>query len=55
MINKIMNKFFGVLIGIIDYPNKKKILNFFKSKLEHNPLNVFDIGAHKGETINFIS
>ena len=48
-----MNKFFGVLIGIIDYPNKKKILNFFKSKLENNPLNVFDIGAHKGETINF--
>ena len=48
-----MNKFFGILIGIIDYPNKKKILNFFKSKLENYPLKVFDIGAHKGETINF--
>jgi len=53
MINKIMNNLFGILIGIIDYPNKKKILNFFKSKHGNNPLKVFDIGAHKGETINF--
>jgi len=53
MINKIMNNLFGILIGIIDYPNKKKILNFFKSKLKDNHLKIIDIGAHKGETINF--
>ena len=53
MINKIMNNFFGILISIIDYPNKKKILNFFKSKLKDENLKIIDIGAHKGETISF--
>ena len=53
MINKIMNNFFGILIGIIYYPNKKKILNFFKSKFKDENLKIIDIGAHKGETINF--
>jgi len=53
MTNEIKGKIFAILIEIIDYPNKKKILNFLKSKLEKNPLKVIDIGAHKGETINF--
>ena len=48
-----MNNFFGILISIIDYPNKKKILNFFKSKLKDENLKIIDIGAHKGETISF--
>jgi len=53
MINKIMNNIFGILISIIDYPNKKKILNFFKSKFKNENLKIIDIGAHKGETISF--
>ena len=46
-------KIFNVLINLIDYSNKKKILNFFKKKLKNKPLNIIDIGAHKGETIDF--
>jgi len=44
---------FGFLINIIDYTNKKKVLNFFKKKLNQNSIKVIDIGGHKGETINF--
>ena len=30
-----------------------KILNFFKKKLNNHFVNIIDVGAHKGETINF--
>ena len=41
----------NLLIDLIDYPNKKKITNFFKKKFNKKNLNIIDIGAHKGETI----
>ncbi len=43
----------SILIKIIDYRNKLKILNFFKDKLNDKYINIIDIGGHKGETINF--
>ena len=52
MINKILYQIFEILISIVDYPNKIKIISFLKSKYENKPLKVIDIGAHKGETIN---
>ena len=53
MMNSLFFKIFNVLINLIDYSNKKKILNFFKKELKNKPLNIIDIGAHKGETIDF--
>jgi len=41
------------IISLIDYPNKLKILKFFKKNLNNNSLNIIDIGGHKGETLNF--
>ena len=41
----------NLIIDLIDYPNKKKITNFFKKKFNKKNLNIIDIGAHKGETI----
>ena len=43
------------IINLIDYSNKKKILNFFKKNLSDKEITVIDIGAHKGETINFFT
>ena len=43
----------SIIINLIDYTNKKKVLNFFKKNLNDKLINVIDIGAHKGETINF--
>ena len=45
----------NIIIGILsffDFYHKKKILNFLKEKNLNNFDIVFDIGAHKGETIN---
>ncbi len=53
MINKIYLFFLGLIIEIIDYPNKLKIKKFFKKNLINKDLIIIDIGAHKGETINF--
>lgn len=53
MMNNFFLKIFNVLINLIDYSNKKKILNFFKKVLKNKSLNIIDIGAHKGETIDF--
>ena len=39
------------LIGIVDLSNKKKIINFFKSKFNRKLVLIFDIGAHKGESV----
>tara|TARA_B110000971_G_C20027310_1_gene509612 strand:- start:976 stop:1716 length:741 start_codon:yes stop_codon:yes gene_type:complete len=52
MINRIFIKVLSIFINIIDLNKKKKIINFFKNKLSNELLNVIDIGAHKGETIN---
>ena len=47
-----MNKFFNIILKLIDFFYQKKVINFFKSKinLEFNVL--IDVGAHQGETIN---
>ena len=55
MIDNLFFQIFNLLINLIDHSNKNKILNFLKSKLRNKPLNIIDIGAHKGETINFFS
>jgi len=52
MLNKIYIKFLSIIINFIDTQNKKKIINFFKKKLNKKPLIIIDIGAHIGETIN---
>ena len=41
-----------MIIYFIDMQNKKKIINFFKKKLNKKPLTIIDIGAHVGETIS---
>ena len=51
MINKIFIKLLSSIINIVDSPQKKKIVIFFKNKFGKEPLNIIDIGAHKGETI----
>lgn len=46
---------FSILVSIVDYPNKKKIFAYFKKKLTNKKIILFDIGAHKGETIKFFN
>ena len=52
--NKIFINLFSLLIAIVDYRNKKKIINFFKKKFNNQLLDIIDIGAHKGETIDLL-
>jgi len=44
---------FSKVISLIDYNNKKKIYVFFKNKIQNKLITVVDIGAHRGETIDF--
>ena len=44
---------FSKVISLIDYNNKKKIYEFFKNKIKNRLITVVDIGAHRGETIDF--
>ena len=55
IIGNIFFNFMMVLINIIDFSNKKKIIYFFKSKINNNQINVIDIGSHKGETIDLFT
>ena len=43
----------SLIINLIDYTNKLKILKFFKKRFNKNLINVIDIGGHKGETLEF--
>ena len=52
MINKIFIKILSVFINMIDLQRKKKVIHFFKNKFNKESLNIIDVGAHKGETIN---
>ena len=52
VINKILFKFLMTFISILDRNNKRKIINFFQKNLNTKLINVIDIGAHKGETID---
>ena len=51
MIGNFFLKVFMVVINLIDQENKLKIKKYFKSRLNNQLINIFDIGAHKGETI----
>ena len=55
MLNKLYIKFLSVIIGFIDRGNKKKIINFFKKKLNKDIINIIDVGAHEGETIDLFN
>jgi FkbM family methyltransferase len=55
MLNEIYIKFLSIIIYFIDIKNKKKIINFFKKKLNNKPLIVIDVGAHIGETIRLFN
>ncbi len=48
-----LNKLILFIIIITDHFHKKKIIKFFKKKKLINFNCVFDVGAHKGETIKF--
>ena len=50
-----MKIFFKILIYLIDFNHKNKIMFFLKSKLKNKLINVIDVGAHKGETIQLFS
>ena len=44
---------FSKVISLIDYNNKKKFTYFFKNKIKNRLITVVDMGAHRGETIDF--
>ena len=50
-----MKIFFKIIIHLIDLNHKNKIVFFLKSKLKNKLINVIDVGAHKGETIQMFS
>ena len=52
MINFIFSKTFLLVLSIFDYSNKKKVINFFKKKFGKRAINLIDIGAHEGETMD---
>ena len=53
MFEKLYIKLLMNFVYFVDYTNKKKILNYFRSKLKDVFLVAIDVGAHKGETIDF--
>ncbi len=53
MINNFINKSIIFILSIFDLSNKLKVKTFFKNQFLEKNLNIIDIGAHKGETINF--
>ena len=44
----------NLLFFIIDFNHKKKIFKFLKNLLPNDNLNIIDVGAHHGETLNYI-
>ena len=46
-----MKFLFNLILKFVDFFYKKKIILFFKNNLKNNLNILFDIGAHKGETI----
>ena len=53
MLNKVYINLLVVIINLIDHSIKKKIISFFKKKFKiSSKLIIFDVGAHKGETVS---
>ena len=53
MLNKLYINLLVVIINLIDHSIKKKIISFFKKKFKiSSKLIIFDVGAHKGETVS---
>ena len=50
-----MKIFFKIFVYLIDLNHKNKIMSFLKSKLKNKLINVIDVGAHKGETMQLFS
>ena len=50
-----MKFLFNFLAFLVDLNHKKKITKFLKIIFKKQQLNVIDVGAHKGETINLFS
>jgi ribose 5-phosphate isomerase RpiB len=48
-------KIFHIFISLFDYFTSKRICNFLKKRLKNQKIVLFDVGAHKGETINLFS
>ena len=49
-----MMKIIIFFLNLLDFVNKKKVINFFKNeKVKINSF--FDVGAHKGETVNLFN
>jgi FkbM family methyltransferase len=51
MINNFYLKILDFLINLIDLTNRIKIISFLKKKTLNKKLVIFDVGAHKGETL----
>ena len=49
--NNLYLKFLEFLISLIDKPNKGLIIKFLRSKTLDKSIIAFDVGAHKGETL----
>jgi FkbM family methyltransferase len=49
--NKLYIKILSFFIALLDRSNKQKITFFLKKKLKNKKINIIDVGAHKGETI----
>jgi FkbM family methyltransferase len=41
-----------IILQIFDFYHNRRIINFLKKKITHINI-LFDIGAHKGESVNF--
>jgi FkbM family methyltransferase len=52
MLGNFFLKMLMSVINLIDLHNKSKIIKFFKDAFNNKVLNILDIGAHKGETID---
>ena len=53
MFEKLYIKLLMNFVYFVDYTNKTKILNYFKSRLKDIFLEIIDIGTHKGKNCFF--
>jgi len=55
MLGNFFLKMLMSVINLIDLHNKSKIIKFFKNAFKNKVINILDIGAHKGETIDLFN